>query len=106
MATKKEFTIEELEQQYKLVEEKREALKQQIEQKKKEEKLKKAEAKAPQVNPQYVKPVVSFADEKTTEKEAQKLVKRQAKAIKKAEKNDIKMQKQYAKVLKEASKKK
>lgn len=76
------------------------------EQKKKEEKLKKAEEKAPQVNPQYVKPVVSFADEKTTEKEAQKLVKRQAKAIKKAEKNDIKMQKQYAKVLKEASRKK
>lgn len=37
MATKKEYTIEELEQQYRLVEEKREALKQQIEQKKREE---------------------------------------------------------------------
>jgi hypothetical protein len=38
MSTKKEFTIEELEAQYKLAEEKRNALKQQIEQKKKEEK--------------------------------------------------------------------
>ena len=37
MSTKKEFTIEELESQYKLAEEKRNALKQQIEQKKKEE---------------------------------------------------------------------
>ena len=38
MSTKKEFTIEELEAQYKLAEEKRNALKEQIEQKKKEEK--------------------------------------------------------------------
>lgn len=38
MSTKKEFTIEELEAQYNLVEEKRHALKLQIEQKKKEEK--------------------------------------------------------------------
>lgn len=38
MSTKKDYTIEELEAQYKLVEEKRNALKQQIEQKKKEEK--------------------------------------------------------------------
>lgn len=38
MSTKKEYTIEELEAQYKLAEEKRDALKQQIEQKKKEEK--------------------------------------------------------------------
>jgi glucose-6-phosphate isomerase len=37
MSTKKEYTIEELEAQYKLAEEKRNALKQQIEQKKKEE---------------------------------------------------------------------
>lgn len=43
MSTKKEYTIEELEAQYKLAEEKRNALKQQIEQKKKEEEdLKKA----------------------------------------------------------------
>lgn len=38
MSTKKEFTIEELEAQYKLAEEKRNAIKEQIEQKKKEEK--------------------------------------------------------------------
>lgn len=38
MSTKKEYTIEELEAQYKLAEEKRNVLKQQIEQKKKEEK--------------------------------------------------------------------
>jgi hypothetical protein len=37
MSIKKEYTIEELEQQYKLAEEKRNALKHQIEQKKKEE---------------------------------------------------------------------
>lgn len=37
MSTKKEFTLEELEEQYKLAEEKRNSLKQQIEQKKKEE---------------------------------------------------------------------
>lgn len=37
MSTKKEYTIEELEAQYKLAEEKRNALKQQIEQKKREE---------------------------------------------------------------------
>lgn len=37
MSTKKEFTIEELEAQYKLAEEKRNALKQQIEEKKREE---------------------------------------------------------------------
>ena len=37
MSTKKEYTIEELEAQYKLAEEKRNCLKQQIEQKKKEE---------------------------------------------------------------------
>lgn len=37
MSTNKEFTIEELETQYKLAEEKRNALKKQIEQKKKEE---------------------------------------------------------------------
>lgn len=37
MSTKKEYTIEELEVQYKLADEKRNALKQQIEQKKKEE---------------------------------------------------------------------
>lgn len=37
MSTKKEYTIEELEAQYKLAEEKRNALKEQIEQKKKEE---------------------------------------------------------------------
>lgn len=37
MSTKKEYTIEELEAQYKLADEKRNALKQQIEQKKKEE---------------------------------------------------------------------
>ena len=37
MSTKKEFTIEELEAQYKLAEENQKALKQQIEQKKKEE---------------------------------------------------------------------
>lgn len=37
MSTKKEYTIEELEAQYKLAEEKRNALKQQIEEKKKEE---------------------------------------------------------------------
>lgn len=43
MSTKKEYTIEELEAQYKLAEEKRNSLKQQIEQKKKEEEeLKKA----------------------------------------------------------------
>ncbi len=38
MSTKKEYTIEELEAQYKLAEEKRNAIKQQIEQKKQEEK--------------------------------------------------------------------
>ncbi len=38
MATKKEYTIEELEAQYKLAEEKRNAIKQQIEEKKQEEK--------------------------------------------------------------------
>ena len=38
MSTKKEFTIEELEAQYKLAEENQKALRQQIEQKKKEEK--------------------------------------------------------------------
>lgn len=38
MSTKKEYTIEELEAQYELAEEKRNAIKQQIEQKKKEEK--------------------------------------------------------------------
>lgn len=38
MSTKKEYTIEELEAQYKLAEEKRNILKQQIEQKKREEK--------------------------------------------------------------------
>ena len=38
MSTKKEYTIEELEIQYKLAEEKRNALKEQIEQKKHEEK--------------------------------------------------------------------
>ena len=38
MSTKKEYTIEELEAQYKLAEENQMALKQQIEQKKKEEK--------------------------------------------------------------------
>ena len=37
MSTKKEYTIEELEAQYKIAEEKRNALKQQIEQRKKEE---------------------------------------------------------------------
>lgn len=37
MSTKKEYTIEELEAQYKLAEEKRNALKEQIEQKKREE---------------------------------------------------------------------
>jgi hypothetical protein len=37
MSTKKEYTIEELEEQYKLAEEKQKALKQQIDQKKKEE---------------------------------------------------------------------
>ena len=37
MSTKKEYTIEELEAQYKLAEEKRNALKKQIEQRKKEE---------------------------------------------------------------------
>ena len=37
MSTKKEYTIEELEAQYKLADEKRNALKRQIEQKKKEE---------------------------------------------------------------------
>lgn len=37
MSTKKEYTIEELEAQYKLADEKRNALRQQIEQKKKEE---------------------------------------------------------------------
>lgn len=37
MSTKKEYTIEELEAQYKIAEEKTKALKQQIEQKKKEE---------------------------------------------------------------------
>ena len=37
MSTKKEYTIEELETQYKLAEEKRRALKQQIEERKKEE---------------------------------------------------------------------
>ena len=37
MSTKKDYTIEELEAQYKLADEKRSALKQQIEQKKKEE---------------------------------------------------------------------
>lgn len=37
MSTKKEYTIEELEAQYKLADEKRNALKKQIEQKKKEE---------------------------------------------------------------------
>ena len=37
MPTKREYTIEELEAQYQLAEEKRNALKQQIEQKKKEE---------------------------------------------------------------------
>lgn len=37
MSTNKEFTIEELEAQYKLAEEKRNALKEQIEQKKREE---------------------------------------------------------------------
>ena len=37
MSTKKEYTIEELEAQYKLAEEKQKALKQQIDQKKKEE---------------------------------------------------------------------
>ena len=37
MSTKKEYTIEELEDQYKLAEEKRNALKKQIEQKKREE---------------------------------------------------------------------
>ena len=38
MSTKKEYTIEELEAQYKLADEKANALKEQIEQKKKEEK--------------------------------------------------------------------
>ena len=38
MSTKKEYTIEELEDQYKLAEEKRNAIKKQIEQRKKEEK--------------------------------------------------------------------
>lgn len=42
MSTKKEYTIEELEAQYKLADEKRKSIKQQIEQKKKEaEELKK-----------------------------------------------------------------
>lgn len=81
------------------------------EQKKKEEKIKKAEAKRPEakgpaVNKEYISPTVSFGDEKHFEKEAHKLAKRQAKALKVAEKNDIKAQKQYAKVLKQASKKK
>ena len=38
MSTKKEYTIEELEAQYKLADERRNSLKQQIEQKKREEK--------------------------------------------------------------------
>jgi chromosome segregation ATPase len=47
MSTKKEYTIEELEAQYNLAEEKRNALKQQIEQKKREEEeLKKAKLTA------------------------------------------------------------